>query len=181
MTDSLNGWPGITSGNSLSLRRIQIPGTTRVLLIARPAARVFAAFCADWHAEMPERLKLDKGPVDSWEYRDARTTPRLSNHASGTAIDLRYDVLLADRKRHMTPAETAIVHRILDRYVDDDGRRLFGWGGDWSAGFTDEMHTELAQGWAIGAQGRNTTLDDVKAVTKRLNIRRDGTRRGGPA
>jgi len=132
---------------------------------------LFGAFCADWHALMPARLKLDRGPVDGWEYRDPRLASgnRLSNHASGTAVDLRYDVLLADQQRHMTDAERATMEKLLDTYVLEDGRRIFRWGGYWNA--VDEMHTEIAPGM---------TRADVKAVIKRLRIDDAGTRPAGP-
>lgn len=177
MATSLNGWSVIWAYNSLQLRTIAIPGTKRTVQVRRSCAPLFAAFCADWNARMPERLKLATGPVDGFEPRQARAASGYSNHASGTAIDLKYDVLLADRQRHMTAQERKIVNQILDEYVDDNGRRVFGWGGDWEVGtYCDEMHTELAQGWAIGAQGRATTKDDVKAVMKRLGIDKNGNR-----
>ena len=114
---------------------------------------------------MPSRLKLDKGPVDGWEYRDARTTARLSNHASGSAIDLRYDVLLADGKSHMTAEEKKVLADILSVYVLADGRPIFRSGAYWNT--VDEMHTEVAPGM---------TVRDVKAVIKRLRISADGVR-----
>jgi hypothetical protein len=72
-------------------------------------------------------------------------------------------------------AQIAAVHHLLDKYADVSGRRVFGWGGDWTVGtYCDEMHTELAQGWATGAQNRDTTLADVKAVIAHLGITPDG-------
>lgn len=178
MATSLNGWTAIFSYSSPMLRTIEIPGTGgRTVQLRRVCAPLFAAFYADWQQRMTSRLKLNTGPIDGFEPRDARGGGGISNHGSGTAVDVRYDVLLADRGRHMTNKEIQIVHDLLDEYVDDQGRRVFGWGGDWEVGtWCDEMHLELAQGWAIGAQGRATTRSDVKNVMKRLGINRDGIR-----
>lgn len=156
------------------LRTITIPGTDRRITLRRAVAPVFAAFLADWHAEMPKRLKLNKGPVEGYNYRPSRFTTGLSNHASGTACDLRYDVLKPDNKRHMTDEERAILKRILDRYVTKDGHHIFANGYSWRN--CDEMHTELSQGWDKGAK-RYTRFRDVKEVKRRLRITKNGVRR----
>lgn len=176
MSTSLNGWPGIaTVGPALASG--VVPGTTRRVTTVKAALPLFLAYLADWHREvMPiDGSTAYRGP-DGWLYRESRTGGGLSNHASGTAVDVRYDVLKADHQRHMTAAQTAAVHRLLDRYVSATGRRVFGWGGDWTVGtYCDEMHTELAQSWATGAQGRTSTPADVAEVIARLRIRPDGT------
>jgi len=104
--------------------------------------------------------------------RQARNANAYSNHASGTAVDLAYRVLLADNQRHMTDEERTILKRILSRYVTTDGHWVLGNGYAW--GKCDEMHTELNQSWEIGAK-RDTTLADVNNVVKRLGIKSDGT------
>lgn len=183
MTTSLNGWPVIAGVGGGQLSRRVVPGTTRSVTLQRDVLPLFLAYLADWHRTV---MPIDGSPKylgpDGWEYRMARTGAGWSAHSSGTACDVRYDVLKADHQRHMTPAQIAAVHKLLDKYVDDAGRRVFGWGGDWKIGvYCDEMHTELAQSWAIGAQGRATTLADVKAVIARLHIRPDGTVADPPA
>jgi hypothetical protein len=177
MATSLNGWPVITPALApLQLRTITIPGTKRALRIAKPAAPLLAAFAADWHRLMPARLKLDTGPVACWCYRQARAANGFSDHASGTALDLRWDVLKADNKRHMTDEELATLRAILSKYVTADGHHVLASGAFWSKD-TDEMHTELSQAWdrANGAK-RTTTLKDVQQVIERLHIAPDGTR-----
>lgn len=171
---SLNGWSVIPKWADPRLRTIKIPGTKRRVRLHRAAAPVFAAYLADWHAEMSERLKLDKGPVDGWTYRKARYANKYSNHASGTAVDVRYDVLKPDGKRHMNVRELKKLNEILDRYVTKDGHRIFGNGGWWRR--VDEMHTELSQRWDRGAK-RNTTIKDVREVKRLLKITKNGKRR----
>lgn len=172
---SLNGWPVIASVLDPRLKAIKVPGTDRTVRLRRGVAPVFAAFLADWHKEMPHRLKLNKGPLDSWVYREARYADGFSNHASGTAIDARYDVLKPDGQPHMTDEEKAIVDKILDRYKTADGHRIFANGEWWRK--ADGMHTELSQKWDRGAK-RNTTFKDVKEVQKRLKIDENGNRQG---
>jgi len=162
---SLNGWTAIPNSNDSRLVWFLIPGTERKILVRKVLGPVLGAYCADWNRLMPPRLKLNKGPVDGWEYRDARLNPKLSNHASGSAVDLRYDILHADQERHMTDAERKIVHGLLDVYTTTDGRRLLRWGGDWNA--VDEMHTEIAPGMRKA---------DVEDVMKKLKIDKNGNR-----
>lgn len=176
MTTCLNGWPAYQSQTDRHLKWMTIPTVGRQILVNRIAARAFAAFYADWERLMTKRLTLTTGPLDAWEYREARQASGLSNHAGGVAVDVRYDILKADGKAHMTARESKIVRKLLDVYVTPDGRRIFGWGGDWSPGSVDEMHLEIAQGWAIGAGGQDITPQDVKDCIKHLRIKRDGTR-----
>ena len=176
MGTSLNGWPAITPALALvRLRTITVPGTKRTIRLANGCAALFAAFLADWNEEMPARLKLDQGPVDGWNYRAARAANGFSNHASGTACDVRYDVLKADDKQHMTKAETDTLKRILARYVTADGHHVLANGYAW--GKVDEMHTELSQSFdhKNGAK-RDTTQKDVDEVIARLHIDKNGVR-----
>lgn len=177
MATSLNGWPALQYGDS-HLATGKVPGTSpaRYITANREALPLLLHFAAAWHRRMPQRLKLNQPncPVDSHEYREARSASGFSNHASGTAIDLCYQILLADRQRHMTDEERSTLSKILSHYVTADGHHVLANGAWWSAGYTDEMHTELSQNWDRGAK-RDTTLADVQAVIKRLGIKPDGT------
>jgi len=175
MATSLNGWPVLFAGDS-RIKTGTIPGTTRSLTMRDVCLPLFLHFCAAWHLEMPARLKLDHGPVDGLEVRTSRVSQNYSDHASGSAVDLRYDILKADHQLHMTVEETTILKRILSRYVTSDGHHVLANGYVWKVGaFADEMHTELSQGWDTknGAK-RNTTPADVQEVIKRLGIQPDG-------
>lgn len=175
MAKSLNGWSVIMTAADPRLRTIKIPGTKRTIRARRAVAPVLAAFLADWHAEMPPRLNLNEGPVDGWTFRKSRFVPKnYSNHASGTAVDVRYDVLKPDGKKHMSQTEMKILNKILDRYTTSDGHRIFANGEWWNT--PDGMHTELSQSWDRGAK-RNTTFKDVKEVQKLLGIDQDGNRK----
>lgn len=177
MATTLNGWPAITSSASNQLRTIKIPGTSRHITVQKDAAPLFASFFADWQREMPSRLSLNPGPTDGYNYRPSRFSSGLSNHSSGTAVDVLYSsVLKADGQGHMTANEKTILDRILSRYVTTDGHRVLANGEWWDVPHRDGMHTELSQSWDRGAR-RNTNLADVHNVIKRLNIDVDGHRK----
>lgn len=175
MAKTLNGWDAITSANSNQLRTITIPGTKRRITVQKDCAPLFAAFFADWQLQMPKRMKLDAGPVAGWNYRASRYDAKsLSNHSSGTAVDVLWTTVLpANGKQNMRQEEKAILNDILSRYVTDDGHRVLANGEWWSPPHCDGMHTEISQSWDRGAK-RNTTVDDVRNVIKRLNIDNDG-------
>ena len=177
MTDySLNGWVGIPLANSPLLATGVVPGTKKSVTTEKHCLPLFLAYLHDWHTHvMPIDVPGALGP-DGWEFRQARTGAGLSNHGSGTAVDVRYDVLKADHKRHMTPAQIINVHTLLDKYTTTSGKRVFGWGGDWKVGvYCDEMHTEIIQSWSPGSQGHNGTLADVQNVIAKLHIQPNGT------
>lgn len=174
MTDiSLNHWPVLRDGDPRLATGV-IPGTKRKITINKIALPLFLHFAAAWEKEMPARLKLSdpRNEVDSWEVRTARNSSGYSNHSSATATDFAYRILLADNAHHMTSQEQDILVRILARYHTADGHHVLANGYAW--GKCDEMHTELSQGWDVGAL-RYTTPGDVVEVIKRLGIRPDGT------
>lgn len=178
VASSLNGWPVLFPGDK-RIKTGTIPGTTRRLTLRADVLPLFLHFAAAWNDEMPDRLKLTdaRNQVDSLEVRAARAADGYSDHASGTAVDFAYRVLLADHQLHMTSQERTILARILGRYVTADGHHVLANGYLWTPGkFADEMHTELSQGWdhANGAK-RNTTAADVRSVIAKLGIHPDGT------
>jgi hypothetical protein len=176
---SMSGWTevrGAAKGGlgtrDPRLRLIRIPGTHHDVWLRRECAPVFAAALSLVNLHV---IPLDGGPVDGWADRDARTGTGLSNHAPGVAVDFRYDVLKADHKRHMTGAQITAMHSILDHFVTDKGKRVFGWGGDWRVGvYCDEMHLEAGQAWEPGV-GSFVSAVDFGNVQHRLRIQNDGT------
>ena len=175
MSTSLNGWTGIPLANSKFLATGIVPGTGKHVTLEKEVLPLFLCYLADWHHHvMPIDVKGALGP-DGWEYRAARGSANLSNHASGTAVDVRYDVLKANHKRNMTPTQITAVHKLLDKYVTSTGKRIFGWGGDWTVGtYCDEMHTEIIQSFSPGSHGTNGSRADVHNVITRLRINPQG-------
>jgi len=114
----------------------------RTIDVADWSGPMFQSFLEQWQ-NSPQlggnRLSLNTGPLDSYEYRTARAAGGVSDHA-GYAIDIRYDILEADNKRHMSDAEQSSVHNILSGM----GGKL-KWGGDYQR-LIDEMHVYVAPG-----------------------------------
>lgn len=143
MSTTQNGWPALPPG-STTLHTWRIPARTGevVLLMRNGSAGFVLAHLALWLAETVTPLA---GKVrDDWGYawRPIRGYETgLSNHASGTALDLN-----ATRhplgKRGTWPARQAalIRHRLRMRLYAGAIR----WGGDY-AGRPDEMHVELVK------------------------------------
>lgn len=177
METSLNGWTAIKDSHSPNLIGITIPTTNHTIHAAKGPHIVFAAYLADWNRLMTDRLKLtDKQMVACWVYRQARSGAGLSNHSSGTAVDVCWNtVLKADNKKHMTAEENTILKKILSFYVTSDGHHILSNGEHW--GQSDGMHTELSQGWdkEAGAK-RTTTMKDVIEVINILKIDSHGKR-----
>lgn len=164
MPTSINGYPVLSGWGSSLLGRFRVPGTRKSVYLREDVAPVFLALLSEIDKTV---LDLDRGPLDGFARRPSRYTYRWSNHASGTAIDFRYDVLKADRRRHMTDSQRRQMKALLNKYVVRNGafkKKLFIWGGDWRA--VDEMHIEIARG---------VSTSDIKKAMTQLGINSDGT------
>jgi hypothetical protein len=85
---SFNGWPASKDRAAIGIKSYTVPGTTVKLACAEKVAPLLIAFAADFHKLIEP---IDAGTLDDWGYcyRMVRgSTDKLSNHASGTAIDL---------------------------------------------------------------------------------------------
>lgn len=138
MTDSQNGWPGLEA-DSPKLHTWVIPGKgddTLIRMRNGSAGFLLAhlALCFDSKVEV-----LDEPVLDDWgyAYRPVRGYATLSNHASGTAIDLNATDHPLGRENTFTDAEEQTIERFLLRYSG-----CIRWGGDYR-GRKDEMHFEI--------------------------------------
>ena len=161
MAVSLNRW----QVPSPRLRTFDIPGTKRRVTLDADAGRILVALAADYDATV---RRIDVGPWDEGAYnnRQARNAAALSNHASGTAIDLNWSeegaLNSAWGKRFFAQAQTRLaIARIKARYGS-----AVQWGGDWNR-LKDYMHWEIKPG---------TSRADVMRLAKKLNIDADGVR-----
>ena len=85
---SYNGWTASKEPAHIKIKSYAIPGTDLKIRCAEAVAPLIVGFCKEFN-ELIE--PLDGGQLDDWGYafRMVRgTTDKLSNHASGTAIDL---------------------------------------------------------------------------------------------
>lgn len=139
MPVSQNGW----SANDRSvITTFTIGDKTRVALRAGDAGYLLEHF-ADWFDKNIRDLdyNYNNGGLDDWGYaeREIRGGTELSNHASGTAIDINATKwpLGSDESVYLTPAEIAKIRTQLKVYEG-----AIRWGGDYT-GRQDPMHFEI--------------------------------------
>ena len=85
---SPNGWPASEDRNAIGIQSFSIPGTSLKIVCVKDVAPILIAFCKEFH-ELVE--PIDQGQLDDWGYafRMTRGSDKvLSNHSSGTAVDL---------------------------------------------------------------------------------------------
>ena len=139
MVASQNGWRA--NDPSVVASRL-IPGTSRSVRVRIDAPGALLLEVAAAFDRLVE--PLDEGQLDDWGYaeRPIRGGEELSNHASGTAIDLNAlrHGLGTDPLASFTPAQIDTIHRIL---AATGG--VVRWGGDY-VGRKDPMHFEINDG-----------------------------------
>ena len=138
---SINGWPTSKDERSIGVRSFGIPGSIRKVRLAEDAAPILLWVASKFHKQV---ANLDTEPLAVWgyKYRPAlQGNGKLSDHASGSAIDLRSDKFPVGTAK-MTKVQVWRVRRILKAC---DG--LVIWGGDYKAAVSkDQMHFAIAPG-----------------------------------
>lgn len=135
---SQNGY--VADDRSL-IRSATIAGTdVKVAVRKGPAGDLLLYAAARWHREV-EPLRAPDGVLDAWGYAERKirgSATVTSNHASGTALDLRARAHPLGRPATatFTPAQIAAIDRIVA-----DCRGALRWGGRWSR--PDGMHLEV--------------------------------------
>jgi hypothetical protein len=142
---SQNGYAAIKSSDSPYLHKWVIPGTGRHLYLRRGSLGLVLAHYALYHHEKVENLRTEDPTWDDWgwAYRAVRgQTSGLSNHASGTAMDLNatQHPLGTDERQNFTAEQ---IEAIRDRLEARSMGGVIRWGGDY-AGRQDPMHFEVA-------------------------------------
>lgn len=135
MLKSSNGWTASSDEKSIGIKSYPVKGSTVKLRCAEKVAPLLIGFAQEFHALIEP---IDVGTLDDWGYcfRNVRgSRDKLSNHASGTAIDL--NALKHPLGKIGTfPAEKVPMIRALAKKY---GLR---WGGDYFSR-ADEMHFEI--------------------------------------
>lgn len=130
MATSQNGWPVHTSQTNLTPLS-WVTGRVR----GGDVHAIFDHLCQWFHREIEP---ITKGHSWGWAYRPIRgRTTGLSNHASGTAIDLNAPKHPLGARGTFTPEQTRKIRAKLREYGG-----AIRWGGDYS-GRKDEMHFEI--------------------------------------
>ena len=129
---------GYTANTASLMQQFTVPGTDRKVTLRKGAPGQLLVTFAAWFDKNIE--SVDGGILDDWGYanRPIRgSTTGLSNHASGTALDINAPRHPLGKAGTFTPAQAAKIRAELKRY---DG--AIRWGGDYS-GRKDEMHFEI--------------------------------------
>lgn len=148
---SSNGWPASKYPADIDIQLFPVVGTKIKLRCQAEAGRILSAFAAEFHAKVEP---LDEGQLDDWgyAYRNVRgTTDKLSNHSSGTAIDLNAVKHPLGKVNTFKPEQQTIIRSLCKKYA-------LRWGGDYKTR-KDDMHFEI-----------NTSLDQVKALADKLGL-----------
>jgi len=137
MQKSQNGWPASKDQKEIDIKIFKIKGTDRKMRLQKDAGVILAAFAAEFHAQVEP---IDEGQLDDWSYayRDVRGSDSvLSNHSSGTAIDLNATKHPLGMRNTFTKQQAVIIRELCKKY----GIR---WGEDYK-GRIDPMHFEVIE------------------------------------
>lgn len=132
---------GFSANDRSVIASYTVPGTSlRIALRKGDVSVVLLEFLRRYHLEVEP---LHNTPQDLWGYaertiRGSSTT--LSNHASGTAVDVRATAHPLGKRGTFTPAKLAALRRLLA-----DFGPVLRWGGDYVSR-PDEMHIEINAG-----------------------------------
>lgn len=133
MATSQNGWPASSDRNAISVKTFAVPGFPNVKLPVRDGCAPLLLEMARWFF-----LNVEKPVVPGcwgYAYRDVRGSTGLSNHASGTAIDLNAPHHPLGKRGTVPAGKRAAI----SQKAASLGLR---WGGDYT-GRVDEMHFEV--------------------------------------
>jgi hypothetical protein len=133
---SHNGWKASKDAAELNIISVPIEGTKIKVRCAKAVAPLIAGFCAEFHKLIEP---IDGGALDDWGYcfRMVRgSTDKLSNHSSGTAIDLNATKHPLGKAGTFPNEKVPMIRALAKKYG-------MIWGGDFRSR-PDEMHFEIA-------------------------------------
>ena len=136
MLTSYNGWPASKDQAEIGIKSYLVPGTERKMRCASAVAPLLIGFAAEFHSLIEP---IDDNGLDDWGYcyRMVRgTTDKLSNHSSGTAIDLNSSLHKLGQVGTFDPAKVPMLLALCKKYA-------LTWGGSYR-GRKDEMHFEIS-------------------------------------
>jgi hypothetical protein len=133
---SPNGWPASEDRKALGIETFAVPGTKIKFACAKAVAPILVSFAKDFH-ELVE--PIDQGQLDDWgfAFRMTRGSDRvLSNHSSGTAIDLNAIKHPLGKSNTFNKDQRNIINLLITKYG-------LTWGGNYKKR-KDDMHFEIA-------------------------------------
>ena len=135
MEISANGWPASKDQAEISVKPFKVEGTSLKIRCAEKVAPLLINFAKEFN-ELIE--PIEGGALDDWGYcyRDVRGVPgKLSNHSSGTALDLNSSRHKLGQVGTFEPGKVPMLRAMTKKYG-------LTWGGDYK-GRKDEMHYEI--------------------------------------
>lgn len=135
MLRSYNGYKASKDPGEINIKSFPVKGTDLKLRCADSVGPLLAAFASEFHQLIEP---LDTGALDDWGYafRMVRgTTDKLSNHASGTAIDLNAAKHPLGKVGTFPAEKVPMIRALAKKYG-------LKWGGDY-VNRKDEMHFEI--------------------------------------
>jgi hypothetical protein len=133
---SQNNWIASKDAAEIQIVSVPIEGTKIKVRCAEAVAPLIAGFCKDFHKLIEP---IDGGQLDDWGYafRMVRgSTDKLSNHSSGTAIDLNATQHPLGKSGTFPSEKVPMIQALAKKYG-------MLWGGDFRHR-KDEMHFEIA-------------------------------------
>lgn len=133
---SANGWPASKDRAAIGIKSFPVPGTQLKLACAEAVAPLLIGFAAEFNRLIEQ---IDGGTPDDWGYafRDIRgNVGKLSNHSSGTAIDLNATRHPLGKVGTFPNEKVPMIRALAKKYG-------LIWGGDYR-NRKDEMHFEIA-------------------------------------
>ena len=133
---SPNGWAASEDRKALGIETFTVPGTKIRFACAKAVAPILVSFAKDFH-DLVEAI--DEGQLDDWGYafRQTRGSDRvLSNHASGTAIDLNAIKHPLGKPNTFNKDQRNTINLLITKYG-------LTWGGNYKRR-KDDMHFEIA-------------------------------------
>jgi hypothetical protein len=133
---SQNGWQASKIRSEIDIDSFLIPGTKIKLTCNKAVAPLLVGFAAEFHKLIEP---LDEGALDDWGYcyRNVRgDMNNLSNHASGTAMDLNATKHPLGKVGTFPNEKVPMIRALAKKYG-------LIWGGDYR-NRKDEMHFEIA-------------------------------------
>lgn len=146
MATSQNGLPALQAG-SRDLHTWKVPGTGRTFNMRKGSVGFLLAYVISWYNDNIRRIGL--GVWDDWghAYRPVRDSSDLSNHSSGSAVDI-------DATKHPLGVSGTFAFRVrykgrmrvakwlINRFLRRTMKGTIRWGENYS-GRKDGMHFEI--------------------------------------
>lgn len=151
MEKSQNGWQASKDEAAIGIKVFPIAGTSIKIRCNEFAGLILAAFAAEFNTQVEP---IEGGALDDWAYcyRPVRGQDAvLSNHSSGTALDLNASKHPLGKEHTFTGIQEVKIKELVKKY----GLR---WGGSYKTR-KDEMHFEVIE-----------TPEQIKLRIKKLGL-----------